>query len=75
MPLGDYHLLFMTTESGADHLKITNGVRGLNPQYVSSQHRQICYYIKICRQEYSIVEMQNIGYKIWVVSPFGPSSV
>ena len=75
IPLGDNHLLFMTPESGADQLKITNGVRALNPQYVSFQHRQICYYIKICCQEYSIVEMQNKRYKIWVVSPFVPSSV
>jgi|SRR5215831_5680310 len=32
MPLGDNHLLFMTTEVGADHLKIINGVKGLNSQ-------------------------------------------
>ena len=30
MPLDDNHLLFMTTESGADHLRIINRVRGLS---------------------------------------------
>ncbi|HEY7570472.1 MAG TPA: hypothetical protein VH796_03800 [Nitrososphaeraceae archaeon] len=29
MSLGDNHLLFMTTESGAGHLRIINRVRGL----------------------------------------------
>jgi len=32
MPLDDSHILFMTTESGADHLRIINRIRGLSLQ-------------------------------------------
>src|SRR5215475_15611984 len=32
MPLGDSHLLYITTDSGADHLRIINRVRELNLQ-------------------------------------------
>ena len=32
MPLDDNHLLYITTEVGADHLKMINRVRELNLQ-------------------------------------------
>jgi hypothetical protein len=32
MPLGDNHLLYITTEVGADHLRIINRVREINLQ-------------------------------------------
>jgi hypothetical protein len=31
MPLGDEHLLYITTEPEADHSKIIDSVRRLNP--------------------------------------------